>query len=125
MDDFSKLLKQKADFKKARNDKYKEDSKTRLSKIVKKKIQTTMVGAISSIEEHLGFLWESADDGELTDAQAEFYVQFQKLRSEIFDKGNAQARNVDAELNQYEVEWKKYHMDIPMKPRSSFNKDEE
>ena len=44
------------------------------------------------------------------------YEAFQKVRSEILDKGNTQARNVDAELNQYEVKWMKYSMDIPIRP---------
>ena len=39
---------------------------------------------------------------------------FQKVRSEILDKGNNQARNVDAELSQYSVEWLKYSMKIPV-----------
>lgn len=110
MDDFNKLIKRKTEYKKAREDKYKEESKTRLSKIMKKKIETTMVGALSSIEDHLGHLFEV--DGGIKDL-------YDIIRSEILDKGNAQARNVDAELNQYEVEWKKYQMEIPMKPQPS------
>ena len=40
---------------------------------------------------------------------------FQKVRSEILDKGNTQARNVDAELNQYDVKWLRYSVNIPIK----------
>ena len=43
------------------------------------------------------------------------YETFQKVRSEILDKGNTQSRNLDAELNQYEVKWMRYAMDIPVK----------
>ena len=39
---------------------------------------------------------------------------YQEIRSEILDKGNNQARNVDAELSHYEVEWLKYSMEIPV-----------
>ena len=46
-----------SDYKKARDRKYKAESKDRLSKILKKKIQTTMIGALSTIEENFGFLW--------------------------------------------------------------------
>ena len=72
-----------------------------------------MIGALSSIEEHLSFLWES--EGSLSKAQQEMYDTYQKIRSEILDKGNTQARNIDAELNQYEVTWLKYQVNIPVK----------
>ena len=39
---------------------------------------------------------------------------YQKIRSEILDKGNNQARNIDAELAQYDVEWLKYSVTIPV-----------
>lgn len=96
-------------YNKVRADKYKEDSKDRLSKILKKKIQTTMIGALSSIEEHLGFLWDG--DTEQHKAMKDLYNQ---IRSEILDKGNNQARNIDAELSQYDLEWLRYKMTIPV-----------
>ena len=43
------------------------------------------------------------------------YDTYQQVRSEILDKGNTQARNVDAELNQYDVTWLKYQVNIPVK----------
>lgn len=98
-------------YKKAREKKYKADSKDRLSKILKKKIQTTMIGALSSIEENFGFLWNE-DNPKIT--KAEMTQIYNKIRSEILDKGNNQARNVDAELAQYEVEWLRYSIKIPV-----------
>ena len=113
MEQFNKLIRDKSDYKKQREDKYRVDSRDRLAKIIKKKIETTMIGALSSVEEHLGFLWES--DGEsLTDEQNFMKEAYQKIRSEILDKGNTQARNVDAELSQYEVTWLKYKIEIPV-----------
>ena len=113
MEQFNKLVREKSDYKKQREDKYRVDSRDRLAKIIKKKIETTMIGALSSVEEHLGFLWES--DGEsLTDEQSFMKEAYQKIRSEILDKGNTQARNVDAELSQYEVTWLKYKIEIPV-----------
>jgi len=44
-----------SEYKKIRDQKYKTDSKDRLSKTLKKKIQTTMIGALSTIEENLAF----------------------------------------------------------------------
>lgn len=102
-----------ADYKKVREKKFKVDSKDRLSKILKKKIQTTMIGALSTIEENFGFLW-SNEEGPLTKDQQIMKDLYQKVRSEILDKGNNQARNIDAELAQYDVEWLRYNMTIPV-----------
>ena len=104
--------------------KYKYDSKDRLSKILRKKVQTTMIGAISSIEDHFSFLWDSKDS-EMTEEKKFMYETFQKVRSEILDKGNTQARNVDAELNQYEVKWMRYSIEMPVKPNKEGGKDNE
>ena len=116
MEDFDKLIRNKSEYKEARAEKYKYDSKERLSKILKKKVQTTMIGAISSIEDHFSFLW-AAEDSEMTTEKKFMYEAFQKVRSEILDKGNTQARNVDAELNQYDVKWLKYSVNIPVQTR--------
>jgi len=124
MGDFDKLIRDRSEYKQTREEKYKYDSKDRLSKILKKKVQTTMIGAISSIEDHFSFLW-NAEDSEMTEEKKFMYEAFQKVRSEILDKGNTQARNVDAELNQYEIRWMKYSMDIPVKkPIGGIQEDE-
>lgn len=102
-----------SDYKKIRETKYKLDSRDRLSKIIKKKIQTTMIGALSSIEENFGFLWDSKE-GDLTKEQKAMKILYDKVRSEILDRGNTQARNVDAELSQYDVEWLRYSVKIPV-----------
>lgn len=122
--EFHSLIKQKRDYKKAREAKYKDDSKTRLGAIMKKKIETTMIGALSSFEKHFKFLWENENGSELTEDQQYMKTLYTECRSEILDKGNAQIRNVDAELNQYEMEWKRYTMKIPMKPRPLYNNEE-
>ena len=110
---FSEMLKDKANYKEMREEKYRTDSRDRLSKILKKKIETTMIGALSSIEEHLGFLWD-AKNGQLTEDQVYMKDLYQKVRSEILDKGNTQARNVDAELSQYDVKWLKHTIKMPV-----------
>jgi hypothetical protein len=101
------------DYRKKRDNKYQLDSKDRLSKILKKKVQTTMIGALSTMEKYFGFLWNS-DTGKLTEDQKKMLELYQAMRSEILDKGNHQARNIDAELSQYNVEWLRYNMTIPV-----------
>ena len=56
MEDFNDLIRKQSEYKSTREDKYKAESKDRLGKILKKKVQTTMIGALSSIEEHFSFL---------------------------------------------------------------------
>lgn len=114
MENFDELIRQRSEYKATRDDKFKHDSKERLSKILRKKVETTMIGALSSIEEHFSFLWTS-DSGPLKPEQQIMFDTFQKVRSEILDKGNTQARNIDAELNQYEVKWLRYSMNMPIK----------
>jgi len=115
---YADLIRSKSDYKQTREDKYKVDSKDRLSKIMRKKIETTMIGALSTIEEHFGFLWNNEDGTPLTAEQTTMKDLYQQVRSEILDKGNNQARNTDAELSQYEVEWLKYSMELPVIKRN-------
>ena len=111
MSDLHDIVKNRKDYKEVRENKYKSDSKDRL-----RKIQTTMIGALSSIEEHFGFLWES-EDSSLNEQQKAMKELYNKVRSEILDKGNNQARNIDAELAQYDVEWLKFNIKIPVIPQ--------
>jgi hypothetical protein len=114
VDEINSLIRKNTEYKKVRDDKYRQDSKDRLSKIIKKKVETTMIGALSSIEQHFGFLWENKN-GKLSPEQQAMHDLYQKVRSEILDKGNSQARNIDAELSQYDVNWLRYSVNIPVK----------
>lgn len=117
MEEFDELIRNQNEYKTQRDEKFKNDSKFRLSKILKKKVETTMIGALSSVEEHFSFLWTNKNGADLSPEQKLMYDTFQKVRSEILDKGNTQARNVDAELNQYDVKWLKYSITIPVKTK--------
>ena len=75
MDNFDEFIRDKSQYKEARTERYKYDSKDRLSKILKKKVQTTMIGAISSIEDHFAFLW-TAEDSEMTTGTGGAYGLF-------------------------------------------------
>jgi hypothetical protein len=114
MENYNSLIRQHQEYKKIKEEKFNFDSKDRLSKILKKKVTTTMIGSLSSIEKHFGFLWEG-DPNDMTPEQKTMYEIYQKTRQEILDKGNAQAKNVDAELSQYDVKWLRYSVNIPVK----------
>lgn len=115
-DGYETLIKLKRERDTQRQVKYKIDSKERLKKIARKKIQTTMIGALDTIEKHLGFLWggDSQDSKQLRDI-------YEIVRQEILDRGNDQIRNLDTEINQYDIEWLRYTLILPVKRRTQDN----
>jgi transcription termination factor Rho len=119
MDDYNALLKQSLDLKGKRQEKYKELSKDRLYKIAKKKIQTTMIGALDTIEKSFGFLWES--DEELSNEQVQLKAIFEDARSQILDRGNTQMRNLEAEMTQYDISWNRHTINLPVIERGEDN----
>ena len=92
-----------------------ERSKTRLKKEMKKRVQTTMIGSLSSIEKYFGFLWGEGSDREPTKDQLRMRDIFEEMRTEILDKGNTQIRNTDLEIENYDVTWNKYHINLPIR----------
>ena len=115
MEDYNKFLKDSIDYKKSREDRYKEVSKDALFKASKKKIQTTMIGALSTIEEHFGFLWgfELPED-QLTPEQKHVKSIFEDVRAKILDRGNTQIRSLESEFVNYEISKKKYFINLPV-----------
>lgn len=99
---------------------YRQQSKRRLQKIIETKITTTMIGAISAIEQKFGFLWgQGKPTDELTSKELDMLALKDELRTEILNNGNNQKRAVVAEINQYDIEWKRYHMDLHVKERDN------
>jgi len=90
-----------------------ERSKTRLKKECKKRIQTTMIGALSSVEKFFGNSWGDGISNP-THEQIKMRDIFEELRTEILDKGNNQIRLLEAEIENYEVIWSKYHINLPI-----------
>lgn len=110
---YDAIKRKKQELETQKQTKYKTDSKERLKKIARKKIQTTMIGALDTIEKHFGFLWD--DDSQQSKQLREIYAN---VRQEILDRGNDQIRNLDNELNQYDIEWLRYHLTLPVKRRT-------
>jgi len=100
-----------------------KQSKDRLKIEAKKRIRTTMVGAIASIERHFGHLW-GYDEPNKTPQEQEMLQVFKDLRTEIFDKGNDQIKFVESEIDKYDVEWKKFHISIPIQRIKGRKNDE-
>ena len=121
MDNYNKLLKASLDLKQKREDKYREISRDRLYHFAKKKIQTTMIGALSSVEAHFGFLWGIGEDEDITPEQEQIKAIFEEARSEILDRGNTQMRNLEAEISNYDINWKRYTINLPVVEKGEEN----
>ncbi len=85
-----------------------------LDKEMEKKFKTVMIGAISSIENNLGFLFGYNENRELTPEEEELKEIFVKIRSEILDRGNGQIRNMKTILDLYKIELAKKTIQLPI-----------
>lgn len=111
----NKFLKTSLDLKSAREERNKEVSRDKLFKIAKKKIQTTMIGALSTIEESFGFLWGMGfPEEERSEEQKKIQELYEDARAKILDRGNTQIRNLESEFVNYDINRKKYLINLPM-----------
>ena len=89
--------------------KYKDSSKRRLSNILKKKFDTTIIGSLAAFEERFGELWGhglSMDD--LDEDQRYWREAWMETRSKVLDNGNANLRAAQNEISQYTLSWNRY-----------------
>jgi hypothetical protein len=80
-----------------------------------------MIGALDTVEKHLGFLWADERGGVDDRQSSQLREIYNIVRQEILDRGNDQIRNLDNELNQYDVEWLRYNLTLPIKRRIQEN----
>ena len=112
---YAELVRKSDNYKSEKASRNKEISKDRLLRVSKKKIQTTMIGALSTVEKHLGFLWGYESSDPLTPEQEHLKELYEEVRSEILDRGNNQARNLEAEFANYDINWLRYQITLPVK----------
>tara|TARA_R110000824_G_scaffold361272_1_gene549225 strand:- start:157 stop:531 length:375 start_codon:yes stop_codon:yes gene_type:complete len=114
-EEYNKFLKQSLDLKSAREDRHRDISRDKLFKAAKKKIQTTMIGALSTLEKSFGFLWGfDIQEEERTPEQKKLYEIYEDARAEILDRGNTQIRNLDSDFVNYEIVRKKHYITLPV-----------
>lgn len=92
-------------FKKFREEQGSIRAKEKLLDQAKKKVTTTMIGALSDIESVLK---------EYLDMHPEIHDQ---LRSSILDRGNNQIRNLEIDFGGYDVTLKKFTFILPVKQK--------
>lgn len=99
--------------KEQKKERYKEESKKRLSNIITTKIKTSFIGAISACEDSFGFLWgHQKDEEELTENELAMRDIWEGLRAQILDNGNSQLRSSLNEIENYNIQWNRYHLDF-------------
>tara|TARA_A100001201_G_scaffold136478_1_gene125538 strand:+ start:637 stop:933 length:297 start_codon:yes stop_codon:yes gene_type:complete len=59
-----------------------------------KRIQTTMIGALSKMENNFGHLWGHFSDEELSPEQEMFADLWDETRNSILNQGNKEIRNL-------------------------------
>lgn len=111
---YNNFLKKSINLKNIREERRREVSKDSLFKSCKKKIQTTMIGALDTIEKRFGFLWSFESEEELTTEQKQMKDIYDEIRATILDRGNTQIRNLEAEFSGYEVQKKRYQINLPV-----------
>lgn len=78
--------------------------------LVKKRFQTTMIGALHEFEKNFGYLWgHDKDLEELTDRQDEFRYIWENTRNNILNNGNDQLRKCLLDLGRNNSYKNTYH----------------
>ncbi len=92
-----------------REARYRKDSRSRFRSIVKKKITTSFIGAISQFEHYFGDLWGHKLPAEsCSKDQLNMRTQWELCRKDVLNTGNNQLRGIDSELEQHDVVWNRY-----------------
>jgi hypothetical protein len=99
-------------------DNYRYQSRRRLRQTIETKINTVMIGALDSIEKAFGDAWGHGTPNHLkTPQQLKMLELKDKLRTEILNNGNNQKRAAIAAIEEYDVEWKRHHMEMHVQER--------
>ena len=114
--EYTNFLKQSLDLRSTREERSRDLSKDKLFKAAKKKIQTTMIGSLSTLESSFGFLWglDIAEEDK-TSEQKKVYEIYEEARAQILDRGNTQIRNLESEFVNYDIIRKKHYITLPVK----------
>ena len=120
----NEFLKKSLEYKNARESRHKDLSRDKLFKAAKKKIQTTMIGALSTLDESFGFLWgRDIDESERSEEHRKIQELYEEARAKILDRGNTQIRSLENEFVNYDITRKKYLINLPMADQEGDSKN--
>ena len=107
--DFKSLKALKKKMQEENQQRYLDESKKRLSKIVETKLKTAFIGALSNFEQEFGFLWGHEQKSGPTEEQ--------EFIKEIWERTRTSVLN-------HSIEWQRYRTELPVKPME-FKEDED
>jgi hypothetical protein len=114
-EEYNNFLKRSLDLKSAREGRDRDVSRDKLFKTAKKKIQTTMIGSLSTLESGFGFLWGlDVEEEDRTPEQKKLYEIYEEARAQILDRGNTQIRSLESEFVNYDIVRKKHYINLPV-----------
>ena len=117
LQEFLKTKRVKEAAKKANQERFAANSKRKLEVNIRKKFQTTMIGALAKFEERFGHLWGHGINSEqLDDEQRRYREVWDVVRTEVLNNGNNQLRGANEEIARYNIVWNGYHMEFPISP---------
>jgi hypothetical protein len=108
----NQLLQIRKDQKEGSQGRIQRDSKNRFKKIIKRKITTCFIFALSEFENVFGQeLWgHGLQEKELNSIQKANKRKWDQIRTNILNKGNAQIRALEAEMDLHTMEFQGYWM---------------
>jgi len=90
-----------------------KEKRDKLKERLSRNILTSFVFAISEFEKEFGNIWgNNLDISNLSPDQVENREKWARTRKNIFDKGNAQRRFLEKEVDMYSVEYNGYQIKI-------------
>lgn len=108
--------------KQAKEERYMEQSRRRLDKIVATKVRTAFIGALAAFEEEFGFLWgQDVHEDQLTDEHKDMLEIWNRARTNVLNNGNTQLRALRNEIANQTVKWNRHHIDFAVKPQENSN----
>jgi hypothetical protein len=102
------------------------EGRGRLERIVQKKLKTAFVGALARVEAAFGALWgHGKSDSRLAPEERAWRAVWEACRNEILNNGNHQARALEAEFPQYDIQWTGYRAILTPAPAEEDGTDEQ
>jgi len=93
-----------------KEDNYSIGSKAKLKAAMRHKIKRTFVGCLDALEQELGVPF-SKEELEIPSNKEKLEL-FNSLRSKILSLGNDQIRNMETEMDKYNIEFIPYHIKL-------------
>ena len=88
-------------------------SKKRLKNITDKKFNTCFIFPLSEFETVFGSMWgHGLSEEELNVEQKMNRAKWEQVRMNVLNKGNAQRRALQTEIDLYDVKLNRYHMEF-------------